>query len=88
MKYHTLFFQKLSKMLQNLLSAAVVIGEVCQSIRTWISLGITHQPSQVRVFTVHSEGYHELHISYRSDWADDQADPESLLTRCTGHIVG
>ena len=26
MKYHTLFFQKLGKMSQNLLSAAVVIG--------------------------------------------------------------
>ena len=26
MKYHTLFFQKLGKMLQNLWSAAVVIG--------------------------------------------------------------
>ena len=34
MKYHALFFQKLGKMLQNLSSAAVVIGAVRVKIYT------------------------------------------------------
>ena len=36
MKYHTLFFQKLRKMLQNLSSAAVVIGALRVKVRIYI----------------------------------------------------